>query len=491
MILTLDLGTTVTKADVWSADGPVASGRAVLDTNHPAPGHDEQDPASWWPAAVRACADARAADPTAFDGVEAVGCTAARQTIVAVRADGSPTGAAILWSDRRAGAEARQLAPDAAAGEALRQQSGVYLHGGSVAAKVAWLAGHRPDELTSSRWLLSPRDLLVWQLTGEVATDDTFASATGCYDRDGGLIPALVGPWADRFADPVPPATVIGSLLGSAAAELGLRPGLPVVIGAGDRQSEVLGSGAGLTRAMVSWGTTANASLARAARTDPVPKGLITTRAATGGAWQLEAGLAAAGSLLAWIGQLTGLDPTALVEQAAASPPGARGLIVLPWLGGARAPWWRDDARAALVGLEPAHGPGDLARAAFEGVARDVARGLAAMGPLSPPPEGLALAGSGAGVAVWAEILTATTGLPAWCRRSSRSASDAATQAGAAAAGAALLTASAVGANWSLDHLDPVVEEVVPDRASIDRYAELAGPADRAAEAGLILGSPT
>ncbi|HWW54061.1 MAG TPA: FGGY family carbohydrate kinase, partial [Acidimicrobiales bacterium] len=78
MILTFDLGTSVTKATVWSSDGPVAEGRAALSTVHPEPGQAEQDPGRWWEALVEAAAAARRADPAAWAQVEAVAFAAAR-----------------------------------------------------------------------------------------------------------------------------------------------------------------------------------------------------------------------------------------------------------------------------------------------------------------------------------------------------------------------------------------------------------------------------
>ena len=74
------------------------------------------------------------------------------------------------------------------------------------------------------------------------------------------------------------------------------------------------------------------------------------TRAADGG-WLLEGGLSAAGSFLAWLGRLLDRTPDELARLAAESPPGARGVVAVPWLDGARAPWWRDDARAGFMGL--------------------------------------------------------------------------------------------------------------------------------------------
>jgi glycerol kinase len=90
--------------------------------------------------------------------------------------------------------------------------------------------------------------------------------------------------------------------------------------------------------------------------------------------WLLEGGLSAAGSFLAWLGRLLDRPVDELAARAAKSPPGARGVIAVPWLDGARAPWWRDDARAGFVGLGAAHGMDDLSRAVIESVAWDVLR---------------------------------------------------------------------------------------------------------------------
>ncbi len=113
MILTVDLGTSVTKVVVWGEDGQVALGRSPLVCNYTADNRAEQDPATWWPSVVTACDVARSSlGPDAarvFGAVKALGFSAARQTFVPVAADSTPLGPALLWSDRRAGAEADAL----------------------------------------------------------------------------------------------------------------------------------------------------------------------------------------------------------------------------------------------------------------------------------------------------------------------------------------------------------------------------------------------
>ena len=110
MILTIDFGTTVTKVGIWGESGLAALARSELTSTHPQMGWTEQDPLRWWTTVVIACAEARAQAPEAFGAVDVVACSGARQTFVPVTAQGDPVGKGILWSDRRASAEARQLA---------------------------------------------------------------------------------------------------------------------------------------------------------------------------------------------------------------------------------------------------------------------------------------------------------------------------------------------------------------------------------------------
>jgi len=458
----------------------VASGRAEVPTVYGPGKRVEQDPATWWGSLAAACAQVRDTAPAAYGAVRALGFSAARQTFVPVAPDGTPVGAALVWSDRRADDEVAGLAASLASSSSdgagrARRRTGMVLDAAAVAAKIAWLAGHEPDRLRAARWLLAPRDLVAWRLTGEVATDRTLASATGLYDTaadpDGGrLLAALVGGHAELLPPVRPSTTVLGAVLDAAADELGLPRGVVVVLGAGDRACEVLGAGASPAVPMVSWGTTANVSVPVAGGPSPAdpegsspPTAVVVTRGALGG-WLLEGGLSAAGSALDWLGRLTGIDPATLAERASARAPGADGAVVLPWFGGARAPWWRDGAGGAMVHLSLGHDAFDLARALIESVAFDVARCLESVArSTSTPHEALALGGGGSALGLWVEVLGAVTGLPTRRRRSGE----------AASAGAALLVRRALGEPTDVDGLDPVVEERRPDPDAVACYRAL------------------
>jgi sugar (pentulose or hexulose) kinase len=477
MILTIDFGTSVTKVGLWGDEGLVALARSELTTNFPQVGWTEQDPLRWWTSLVIACAEARAQAPLAFADVDVVSCSGARQTFVPVSAQGDPIGKGILWSDHRAAAEARVLAEHMGGDDINRARTGIPLDAGAVAAKLAWLAAHQPERLDAAHIILAPRDFIVYRMTDQLVTDTTFASRSGLYDFDGNAVRELAGPALGKLPSVVPSDTVVGGLKPVPAAELGLRPGVPIVVGAGDRQCEVLGSGASEYHPMVSWGTTANVSVPVQERPVPAPVGAVVTRAADGG-WLLEGGLSAAGSFLAWLGRLLDRSTEELGRLAAESGPGARGVVAVPWLDGARAPWWRDDARAGFMGLGAAHGSADMARAVVESVAWDVVRVMevVTVGRLGgSTAEGVTLGGAGSGLPVWVEVLTSVLGLPALRHRSGE----------AASAGAALLAGKALGMGLTLDQIDPVAAVIEPTPTAVELYRALRPRVDHVAEAVL------
>ena len=477
MILTIDFGTTVTKVALWGDDGLAALARSELATTRPQVGWAEQDPLRWWTTLVIACAEARAQAPRAFAEVDVVACSGARQTFVPVTARGDPIGKGILWSDHRAASSARALAERMGGDDINRARTGIPLDAGAVAAKLAWLEEHEPDRMEAAHVILSPRDLVVYRMTDQIVTDATFASRSGLYDFDGNAVRELAGPALGKLPTVVAPDTVVGNLKSVPGAELGLRPGIPVVIGAGDRQCEVMGSGSSEDHPMVSWGTTANVSVPVHERPVPSPAGAVVTRAADGG-WLLEGGLSAAGSFLAWLGTLIDRTPDELARLASESPPGARGVVAVPWLDGARAPWWRDDARAGFMGLGSAHGASDLARAVMEAVAWDVLRVMevVTVGRLGgSTAAGVTLGGVGSRLPVWVEVLTSVLGVPALRHRSGE----------AASAGAALLAGKALGLGLSLEQLDPVEAVIEPDPAAVEVYRRLRPLVDHVAEAVL------
>ena len=462
MILTFDLGTSVTKATVWGPGGPIAEGRAGLSTSYPQPGWAEQDPEAWWTSLCEAAALARAADRAAWDDVDAVVFAAARETFALFDERGQAVSPGVLWSDRRG--QVNQDEQRSAEGQA---------GGGSTLTKLRWMVAHQPAQVAASRWALAPRDLLVWRLTGEVFTDRTLASRTGCYRPDGTLVDAATS----RLLPPVRESTdVVGQLKGEAADALGLPAAAVVVIGAGDRACEVVGAGATQGEPMVSWGTTANVSLPRPDAPGQLDPRIAVSAGALGGVI-LECGLSTAGAAIEWLSRLTGSTAADLYAAAAGAPAGANGVRATAWFNGARAPWWVPDASATMTGLSSATGPGDVARAIVESVAFDVDRCLDLVGPAGTPPAVLHAAGGGGAGRPWPDVLAAVTESTVEVRRSDL----------AASAGALLIASAGLGRPIDLDDVNPVTCRIASDPQLVAAYRALRPAADRLAAASLTL----
>jgi xylulokinase len=468
-VLTVDLGTSATKVALWSDGGVVALARAPVATSHPAPGHAEQDAREWWTSVAVACAEVRAAAPDTFATVDALGFAAARETFVLVDASLEPLGPGMLWSDRRADEQVPGLGDP----EEFRAATGVMATAGAHAAKLAWLVDHDPERFGSARWILAPRDYVAARMTGIVVTDETLASRTGLCALGGWWLPEAVQRYRERLPEIVAAPTVVGELLPPVANELGLPDGVRIVVGAGDRACEVLGVGASARAPMVSWGTTANASAPHPGPADALPTVAQVSRGALGG-FVVEAGLSAAGAAVAWLARLAGRSHDDLMAAAADVAVGSNGVLALPWLAGARAPWWRADAHAAFLGLTEAHGPAELCRAMVEGVAFDLARCLDL---IAPGAEELALAGAGAAGALWRSVVGGVTG-----RAVVRRALD-----DAASVGARLVVATALGESLAVDDVNPVVAREEPDVALVRAYASLRATADASASAVINL----
>ena len=317
----------------------------------------------------------------------------------------------------------------------------------------------------------------VWRLTGEVLTDATLASRTGLYDTGGEVVPELAGAAAGKLPPVVPLGPRGRGPAGGARRRAGAAAGDP----GGDRgrRPPVRGPrGRRLARAAHGQLGHHGQRVGAHGRGPPRPaagRGRGLARPPPAGGCSRAASRRPAPSWPGWGGSV-GRDPDELARLAADSPPGARGVVAVPWLDGARAPWWRDDARAGFVGLASAHDAGDLARAVLESVAWEVGRCLVAVTsgrPGGPPAVGLTLGGRGpASRSGW-------TSSP----RSPACPPPAGARARRPRPGPPCWAASAIGRALALDQLDPVVAEIEPDPAGVDLYRALRPVADRVAAA--------
>ena len=397
-ILGLDLGTTEVKAGLVALDGRLLGlARSGYDLDISG-GHGwaEQDPGAWWSAVVSAV---RALHASVAVDVIAIGVDGHGPTLAAVDARGEATRPAITFLDTRSVGEADELA----AATGVRG----WVLGGLPAA--LWVERHEPSVAAATRWYLATWEWLAFRLTG-------LASAPLVPDQ---LVaaPAQVG-IAGVPAHRLPPTSAAGSIVGeltpTAADALGLRPGIPVAGGTVDAFASYLGAGLLEPGDAYDPGGSAGGFGVYWDRPVDVPGGFVTP-APLAGRFSVGAAMAATGRAIDWyreaiLGGTITMD--ALLAEAAATPPGADGLVFLPYLAGERSPIWDPEARGVLAGLTLSHGRGHIARAIVEASAlaiRHVAEPMLAAGVRVTE---MRVCGGPARSAFWNGVKADVTGFP-------------------------------------------------------------------------------
>lgn len=445
-ILALDVGTSGCRAEVFTLAG-ASLGRHHVEygVHSPVPGAAEQSPEEWWQAVVTCTRHALRETDAAH--CRAIGLSVQGHSWLPADAGLKPLRPALTWLDVRAAPQVNKLLRDRPAqswGDCAGKQPGPW----HLLPQLLWLRETEPETVRRAQHYLFAHDYLLDRLCGRVATDFTLAAGSLLFDlRQCQWSQELLDEYAvpaNALPDVVPAGTLAGSLGQQAAAELGLSPKIAVAVGTQDQKAAALAAGLGDTTATASLGT-ATAIIARVKTPGFSPQhGAIPCFPyLQRGQWVLEAPVSTSGGALRWLRDLLGRGGqdgyAELIAAAAQAPPGAAGVHFFPYLAGAGAPHWRGDARGGFCGLSLHSGPGELTRALLEAVAYDLRANLEHMRAAGCDLQRLVLFGGGARSLLWPQIIASVCGLPTF----------AATDSEAASRGAAMLAASALGADSS------------------------------------------
>ena len=420
--LGIDIGTFESKGVLVDAEGGiVASASKPHKMIVPQPGWAEhRAKEDWWDdftdISRRILAES-GIDPAE---IAAVACSAIGPCMLPVDAAGEPLMNAVLYGvDGRAEAEVRELT-ERIGEEVLLDRCGNALTSQSVGPKILWLKRNRPEVFERAAQILTSTSFLVHRLTGEFVIDHyTAANFSPLYvvdklDWSDELADDIVG--LDRLPKLLWSAEVAGRVTAQAAAETGLAEGTPVTAGTIDAAAEALSVGVtGIGDMMMMYGSTIFI-IALTERRVRDPRLWYAP-------WLFEgqhasmAGLATSGTLTHWFRDhwARDLDPetafATLAEEAAASPPGAKGLLFLPYFSGERTPIHDPQAKGALFGLNLTHGRGDTYRAVIEGIAQGTRHVIETYREVGEAPRRLLAVGGGTKNALWTQATSDTSGI--------------------------------------------------------------------------------
>ena len=390
-ILALDQGTSSSRAIVFGADGQVvALAQREFRQIFPEPGRVEHDAHEIWDSQLGVAREALAKAGLEAADIAAIGITNQRETtLLWDRRTGEPIAHAIVWQDRRGEPLCAQLRALEGVPERIQRSTGLRIDAYFSATKIRWLLDHVPGaHLAAARGELAFGTIdswLLWKLTGGRvhATDVSNASRTMLLDIrrnawDHEMLALLHVP------DSVLPQVHPSSHVFGATDPGWFGTPIPIAGIAGDQQAALFGQ-ACLRPGMAknTYGTGCFMLMHAGGHFKPSTHGLVTTSAAQTSRtpeFALEGSVFVAGAVVQWLRDGLGLiRDSREVEALAASVADSGGVIVVPAFTGLGAPYWRADARGAILGLTRGSTRAHIARAAVEAIAYQSAALLQAM----------------------------------------------------------------------------------------------------------------
>jgi xylulokinase len=441
----------------------------------PQPGWAEHRPQEdWWGDFVFVTRKMLADSRIAPSSIAAIGTSAIGPCMLPVDQDGAPLMNGVLYGiDTRAAEEIETLTRRIGA-ETLIETCGNALTSQSVGPKILWLKNKRPDLFAKTHKVLTSTSYLVHRLTDRFVIDHySAANSSPLYLPDrlaysDTLADDIIA--LDKLPEPAWTTGIAGGVTQRAADETGLAAGTPVIVGTIDAAAEALSVGVlAPGDMMLMYGSTIFII-------EITPR-----RVADGRLWYAPwlfpgqhasmSGLATSGTLTHWFRQQFAreLDPETavitLTQEAEKSPPGAKGLVVLPYFSGERTPIHDPQAKGMIFGLNLTHERGDLFRALLEGIACGTNHIFETYADVGQEPARIYAVGGGTKNRVWAQATSDISGRPQVVREKTIGASY----------GDAFLAAMAVGDAKAADieRWNPVATTFAPDPALRERYARL------------------
>lgn len=422
--LGIDVGTGGSRAVLIDRHGHIIAAKTVEHEAFASPqtGWAEQDPRDWWKASAAAIRAIVKDGRVKIDEIAGIGLSGQMHGSVLLDKNDQVLRPALIWCDQRTQLQCQRLTHDVGASRLIELTCNPALTGFTL-PKLLWVRENEPEIWAEVRSVLLPKDYVRLRLTGDKATDVADASGTL-------LLNVAQRRWstemmaAAEIDEKILPRVyesqeITGLLSGPAAEETGLRPGIPVVAGAGDQAAGAVG--VGIVQPGSVSATIGTSGVVFAATNQPAldPKGRVHTFChAVPSRWHVMGVTQGAGLSLRWFKDQFGVidgdgDPYEhLTNEAAKAPPGANGLLWAPYLMGERTPHLDPNARAALVGITASHTRAHVVRAILEGVAFSLRDSFEILKEMGVPAQSVRLAGGGARSALWRQIQADIYGQP-------------------------------------------------------------------------------
>ena len=414
-VLGIDVGTGGTRAVIADSNGEIVGSATCEHVAFASPkiGWAEQDPHDWHTATGTAIRQAVSAAGINSADIAALGLAGQMHGAVLLDENDQVLRPALIWCDQRTQAQCDWLNAKLGERKIIELTSNPALTNFTL-TKLLWVRDNEPEVWKKFRRVLLPKDYVRLGLTGEHAMDVAEASGTLMLD-------VARRRWSEEMMNAVglpmsclpklyESPEVCGRISEAGAAQTGLKPGTPVVAGAGDQAGGAVGMG--IVRAGAVSATIGTSGVVFAATDTPAmdPKGRVHTFChAVPGRWHVMGVTQAAGQSFRWFrdllrGRSGDVSYDELTREAATVKPGSDGVLWAPYLMGERTPHLDPNARGTLTGLAASHTRAHITRAILEGVAFSLNDTLSLFQEMKVPVRNIRLGGGGARSPLWRQI---------------------------------------------------------------------------------------
>ena len=410
--LGIDIGTYESKGILTDKDGNViASATNPHKMLVPEPGWAEHRPEEdWWNDFVKITKKILKASKINPGDISCIATSAIGPCMLPVSYEGDPLMNAVLYGvDTRAEKEIKELNREVGK-EKILQNCGNALTSQSVGPKILWLKKNCPEIYKKAGKILSSTSYLVQKLTGESVIDHyTAANFTPLYDIKNlkwtdALTKNIIE--IERLPKLMWTTEIAGYVSKAASKETGLAIETPVTVGTIDAAAEAISVGVcSAGDMMMMYGSTI--FIIQVTNEKIIDGRLWYAPWLFKGLHGSMAGLATSGTLTHWFRDNFAKEIPKdkafeiLAAEAAQSPPGSKGLIVLPYFSGERTPIHDPKARGTIFGLDLTHNRGDIFRAFLEGIAMGTAQVFETYEAIGQKPKKVMAVGGGTKNNIW------------------------------------------------------------------------------------------
>jgi xylulokinase len=432
-LLGIDIGTTNVKAVLFNTKGnSVGCVNRPYPTSHPFPGWSEQNPEDWYATSISAIRELLTQTAINPSNIISAGFAGHIRSIAFLDKYFGTVYPGIVWSDTRSSKTVDRLNDEME--DFLVEVTGNQAATNFSLSQILWMKENHPEVIEKTRYYVTPKDYVIYRLTGKLASDSSTQSGSLLLDidRKDWSNRLLIRLGISRECLPVilRSIDVVGRITKTAAENSGLMSGMPVVVGGGDNDCAAIGSGAYIS------GTT-SISLGTA--------GIILTlidrpiRSAAGKldvfshvipeAWYAMGMVKSAGFAFEWLknrlideryallGSEKRMSMDDWLENGADFSrnfvPGSNGLFCFPYYQGRGNPDKNPDATGVFWGLTESHINKQLIQSTMEGVGYCIRQCVDTISEIAPLNE-IVCCGKGSSNTLWINIIANILGKPVW-----------------------------------------------------------------------------